>query len=260
MKFNRANIGSVKSVLRSLPFVVFLFILPFPGTVALRLMCLVAMVLIAAFSWRSLVPPPVPCRWAIAFWAGVVLASLVYAVDPAYSLREIKNEVGYCLMAGIAFFAWTRDESRLRLAGLALLAGFAVIAVSVVAGYAWTGGWPSDAYYGGAGSISAYPITAGPVLVLAIVLWRPRHAGRWVVPLGLFFLAVALLSGQRALWPVITLQAALSGVWFWRTAGSPFKWPRIVWASLLLLVLLFGGLYASERLRTNGDPDSPSAM
>lgn len=249
-----------QSVLLPLPFVVFLFILPFPGTVALRLMCLVAMVLIAAFSWRSLAPPPVPCRWAIALWAGVVLASLVYAVDPAYSLREIKNEVGYSLMAGVAFFAWTRDEGRLRLAGLALLAGFAVISVSVVAGYAWTGGWRRDVFYGGAGTISAYLVTVGPALVLAIVLWRPRHAGRWVVLSGLFFLAVALLSGQRALWPTIASQAALFGVWLWRTAGSPFKWPRIAWTSLLLLVLLFGGLYASERFRTSGDPDSSSAM
>lgn len=260
MKFNRANIGSVISVLQSLPFVVFLFILPFPGTVALRLMCLVAMVLIAAFSWRSLAPPPVPCRWAIALWAGVVLASLGYAVDPAYSLREIKNEVGYSLMAGIAFFAWTRDEDSLRLAGLALLAGFAVISVSVVAGYAWTGAWRPDVFYGGAGAISTYLVTAGPVLVLAIVLWRPRHAGRWLVLPGLFFLAVALFSEQRILWPTIALQAVLFAVWLWRTADSPLKSSRIAWTSLLLLVLLVGGLYASERIRTNGDPDSPAAM
>lgn len=252
--------NKVKSVLQPLPFVVFLFILPFPGTVALRLMCLAAMILIAAFSWRSLAPPPIPCRWAIALWAGAALASLAYAVDPAYSLREIKNEVGYSLMACIAFFAWTRDEARLRLAGLALLAGFAVIAVAAVAGYASTGEWRHDVFYGGAGAISAYLVTAGPVLVLAIVLWSPRHAGGWLVLSGLFFLAVALLSGQRVLWPAIALQAALFGVWLWRTGASALQPSRIAWTGVLLLALLAGGLYLSERLRTSGDLDSPSAM
>jgi len=256
----RPDLGIIKSVLLTLPFVALLFILPFPGTVALRLMCLVAMLLIAAFSWRSLAPPPVPCRWAIALWAGAALASLVYAVDPAYSLREIKNEVGYSLMAGIAFFAWTRDEGRLRLAGLALLGGFAVISVSVVAGYAWTGQWRPGVFYGGAGTISAYLVTVAPVLVLALVLWSPRHAGRWVILAGLFFLAVVLLSGQRVLWPTIALQAAFFSVWLWRTADNPLQWSRIAWTSLLLLVLLVGGLFASERFRTNGDSDSPSAM
>jgi O-antigen ligase len=248
------------SVLQSLPFVVFLFILPFPGTVALRLMCLVAMALIAAFSWRSLAPPPVPCRWAIALWAGVVLASLVWAVDPAYSLREIKNEIGYSLAAGITFFAWTRDEGRLRLAGLALLAGFTAISVSVISGYAWHGEWPAYAFYGGFGAISTYLVTVCPVLILAIVSWRPRDAGRWVVASGLLFLAVALLSVQRVLWPAIALQAVLSGAWLWRTAGGPLKSSRLVWTSLVLLALLAGGLYASERLRTKGNSDAPTAM
>lgn len=259
-RFGKNWQGFSQSVLPSLPFMVFLFILPFPGTVALRLLCLGAMVLIVAFSWRSLAPPPIPCRWAIVLWAGVVLFSLVNAIDPDYTLREIKNEVGYSLMTAVAFFAWARGEGRLRLAGLALLAGFAVISVSVVAGYAWTGRWRQDVFYGGVGAISAYLVTVGPVLFLALVLWRPRHARWWAVLLGLFFLAVALLSGQRALWPAIALQAAVCGAWLWRTAESPLRWSRIAWTSLLLLSLLAGGLYASERFRTSGDSDSAAAM
>ena len=84
----------MKWILQLLPFMVLLFILPFPGTVALRLTCLAAAFLIAIASWRRLAPPALPCKWAIALWAGVVIASLVYAVDPSYSLGEIKNEIG----------------------------------------------------------------------------------------------------------------------------------------------------------------------
>ncbi len=131
---------------------VFLFILPFPGTVALRLTCLAAAFLIVVISWRRLTPPPFPCKWAIALWAGVAIASLHFAVDPAYSLDEIKNEVGYALMAFVAFFAWTRDEKQLRLSCLAVLAGFAVISGSALLGADLRKGeWPSDVYYGGVG-------------------------------------------------------------------------------------------------------------
>ena len=105
----------MKTTLPVLPFIVLLFSLPFPGAVALRLTCLAAACLMVVISWRRLAPPPFPCKWAIALWAGVAIASLHFAVDPAYSLSEIRIEVGYALMAFVAFFAWTRDEKRLRL-------------------------------------------------------------------------------------------------------------------------------------------------
>jgi hypothetical protein len=112
----------MKTRLQLLPFMLLLFILPFPRTVALRLACLAAAFLIVVISWRRLTPPPFPCKWAIALWAGVAIASLHFAVDPAYSLGEIRSEVGYALMAFVAFFAWTRDEKRLRLSCVAVLA------------------------------------------------------------------------------------------------------------------------------------------
>ena len=49
---------NLKTALRPLPFMVLLFILPFPGTVVLRLACLAAAFLIVVISWRRLSPPP----------------------------------------------------------------------------------------------------------------------------------------------------------------------------------------------------------
>src|SRR5947207_1607171 len=82
----------------AIPFVGLLLILPFPGTVALRLVCLAAAFLVALLCWRRLAPPSVPCKPALLAWAAVALASLAYAVDSEYSLVEIKNEVGYAMM------------------------------------------------------------------------------------------------------------------------------------------------------------------
>jgi O-antigen ligase len=250
----------MKTALLPVPFVVFLFMVPFPGARAVRLACLAAAFLIVVISWRRLGPPAIPCKWAIGLWAGVVLASLLSAVDPAYSLGEIKNEVGYSLIAFVTFFAWTRDERRLRLAGMALVAGFAVIAGSaLVGGYFRHGEWPSDAYYGGVGGVSNYLVTVGPVLALTLISSGRRHSSRWLA-LGLPFLAVTLLSAQRAVWPAIGLQVALACVWAWRVGAVAVGPVRLAVTGLILVALVGGGVYVSDRSRTGGDPESPVAI
>jgi len=245
----------------ALPFLVFVAILPFRGTVTVRLACLAAASLIVAMAWRRLAPPAVPCRWTIALWAGVALGSLLVAVDPVYSAREIGNEVGFGLIAFVAFLAWTRSERRLRLACLAVLVGFAAIASSALLGaYVRNGVWPAEAYYGDVGQVSSYLVTVGPVLGLAVALFGRRHPARWLVGLGVPFLAVALLCAERALWPALGVQAAVVCVWAWRVHGVAVRPRRLALAVLLVLGLVGGGVYASEQYRTGGDPQSPMAL
>jgi O-antigen ligase len=251
----------MNTTVQVVPSMVLLFILPFPGTEVLRLTCLAAAFLIVVTSWRRLTPPPFPCKWAIALWAGVVIASLVVAVDPAYSRGEIKNEVGYALMAFVAFFALTRDETRLRLACLAVLAGFAVISGSaLVGGDLRRGQWPADVYYGGVGGVSNYLVTVGPILALTVVLFGRQHSSKWLALLGLPFLAVSLLSAQRTLWPAIGLQAALVCVWLWQVRAVAVSPARLALTGMILLVLIGGGIYVSDRYRTGGNPESPFKM
>ena len=252
---------NLKTTLLVLPFMALLFILPFPGTEALRLACLAAAFLVVVISWRRLTPPPFPCTRAIALWAGVVIASLLVAVDPAYSLGEIKNEVGYALIAFAAFFAWTRDEKQLRLSCLAVLAGFAVISGSALLGADLRKGeWPSDVYYGGVGGVSNYLVTVGPVLVLTVALFGRRHSRKWLALLGLAFGAVALLSAQRALWPALGLQAALVCVWVWQVRAVAVDPVRLALTGTILLALIGAGIYVSDQYRTGGNPESPVAM
>src|SRR5262249_54020203 len=161
----------MKAALELLPFPVLLLVLPFPGTVTLRLTSLAAAFLIAVTSWRRLAPPRFPCKLAITVWAGVAIVSLHFAVDQAYSLGEWRSEVGYALMAFVAFFAWTREEQRLRLSCLAVLAGFVVISSSALLGaYLRNGEWPTDGYYGEVGGVSNCLVTVGPVLALTVEL------------------------------------------------------------------------------------------
>ena len=245
----------------ALPLLVFVAVLPFRGTATARLACLAAAGLIVAMSWRRLAPPALPCRWTIGLWAGVALGSLLVAVDPAYSLREVKSEVGYALIAFVVFLAWTRSEERLRLACLAVLAGFLAMSGSALLGaFLRNGEWPADAYYGDVGAVSAYLVTVGPVLALTIALFGHRHATRWLAVLGGPFLAVALLSAERALWPALGVQAAVVCVWRWRIRAGAAATLRLALAGLMVLGLVGGGVYLSERYRTGGDPRSPMAM
>src|SRR6267378_6221560 len=69
-----------------LPFMVLLFVLPFPETVALRLLCLAGAFVIAVALWRRLAPPRIPCTPALVFWVLIALFSLAGAVDCYYSL------------------------------------------------------------------------------------------------------------------------------------------------------------------------------
>ena len=245
----------------ALPFMVFVAVLPFRGTMTVRLACLGMAFLIVVTSWRRLAPPAPPCRWTIALWAAVALGSLLVAVDPAYSVREVRNEVGYAMLAFVAFLAWTRSEARLRLVGLAVLAGFVAMAGSALLGaYLGNGEWPADVYYGDVGTVSSYLVTIGPVLGLTVVLFGHRHATRWLGVLAVPFLAVAVLTAERALWPALGVQAALVGGWGWRVRAGAIAPLRLALAGLVVLGLIGGGVYVSERYRTGGDPRSPMAM
>lgn len=251
----------ITTALQALPFAVLLLVLPFPRAAALRLTCLAVAFLIAATSWRQFAPPPFPCKWAIALWAGVAIASLHFAVDPAYSLGEVRSEVGYALMTFVAFFAWTRDKQRLRLSCLAVLAGFAAISSSALLGaYLRNGDWPSDVYYGGVGAVSNYLVTVGPVLALTAALLGRGHSGKWCAVGGGLFLAIALLCAQRALWPAIGLQAALVCVWLWQVRAVSIGPLRLALTLAILLALIGGGIYVSDRYRTGGNPGSPFAI
>lgn len=237
------------------PAAVFLFILPFPHTVALRLLCLLAAAAIAIVLWRRLAPPPVPLKIPLVVWAAVLLVSIFFAVDPPYTVRELKNELGYTMIAFAALFVLAGDEARLRWLALAVVACFLVISVSALAGYAWKGSWGSGAFYGGEGTISNYFVTAAPVIALAVWLWNPPRVGWCLALLAGLYLCAGLISGQRALWPGLGAQLLVLCAWLWRA-----KPQRLVLGIALVAALTAAGLWASEQVRLRADPDSPNTI
>jgi O-antigen ligase len=193
------------------PFMALLLILPFPGTVTLRLICLSGAFLIAIALWRRFAPPTLPCRLPLAFWASIALLSLVGAVDPEYSLGEIKNEIVYALVAFVAFFAVTREEGDLKRLLGSLLAGAFVLCVWALETRVRLGVWPErGAGFGGTAAFPGYVAIVVPMLLL----FGAYTPGKWrrlaAAALFLIVCVTGLLSLQRILVWILAGQAAVA--------------------------------------------------
>jgi len=199
----------MKPWVRLLPVAVFLFILPFPGTVALRLLALAAGLIACAWIWHREGFPEVPAKTVLLLWAGCALLSLASAVDPAYSLSEIKNEIVYSMAAYLGFITLTRTRGDANFFVIALILGNLVLCLFALLEHFSSDSayWNEHGLAGGSGSYSTYLLALLPALLWAGSTLRHRH--RWSLISGLIALQliVAVLVGQRAFWMVFALQA-----------------------------------------------------
>ena len=207
-------------VAENLPYLVpglFLFILPFPGTVAFRLASLGIAAITAAWMWHRMQPPGIPLKLPIALWVAVSALSLVWALDPQYSLGEIKNEIGYAMVAFLTFYALTQNERQWRLWNWFFLAGACL--VTFFAAYYSIQGMPERLFggqgrvgwHGGPGSSSTYYILLCPLLFIALEESYAKGAFKSIPWLLLLMLAMGgYLSFNRAFW----IALAVSGIAF----------------------------------------------
>ncbi len=186
------------------PGMLFLLVLPTNHTMALRMFCLVGTVAAAFLAARRHGCSSPPLRWPFLAWVILALASLAWSRMPAFSVGEIKTEIGYGLAAFLSFFVLTKDDRELRLWLHAAVGALALSIVLSLVGYAnghAAGVSPYmrwDAVHGYA-SFSTYLSAAVPLLVLWF--WstgsRMRYAG-WLV-VTLLVIAASLL-GNRMFW------------------------------------------------------------
>jgi O-antigen ligase len=192
----------------------FLFILPFPGTVAFRLISLSIAAITAALMWHRVAPPRIPLMLPIALWIAISVLSLVWALDPQYSLGEIKNEIGYTLVAFLTFYALTHSERQWRLWKWPFLIGACL--VTSFAAYYFLQGMPDRLFggqgqvgwHGGPGNSSTYYILLCPLLFIALDQSLTKSTFRSVPWLLLIMVAIGgYLSYNRAFWIALAISA-----------------------------------------------------
>ena len=237
---------AMKAWVRLLPPAVFLFILPFPGTVSLRLLALAAGLIVCAWIWRREGLPQIPAKRALLFWLGCALFSLITAVDLAYSLGEIKNEIGYAMAAYLSFLSVTRTRAAAGYLLTALILGSLALAALALREFFLSDStsWNEFGRAGGSGSYTTYLLALLPALLWAGSVLRHRH--RWGLIAGLIALqlVVAALAGQRAFWLAFALQALLA-LYLLRARGfiaiSAARMRALGVAAVVLCVLAMAG-------------------
>jgi O-antigen ligase len=167
--------------------------------------------------WHRIAPPRIPLKLPISLWIAVSVLSLVWALDPQYSLGEIKNEIGYTMVAFLTFYALTQGERQWRLWNWFFLAGACL--VTFFAAYYSIQGMPERLFggqgrvgwHGGPGSSTTYYILLCPLLFIALEQSYAKGTFKSIPWLLLLMVAIGgYLSYNRAFW----IALAVSGIAF----------------------------------------------
>jgi O-antigen ligase len=191
----------------------------FSHTVALRLVLLfagTALVLAAALRARlrdgkeiSFTPP---LLIPFALWAGWAALSLAWTIDPGITRKELRNEVGYTLLAYWLCFVGAQAASAPRLfVAIGALGAVAVCAVALREIWFTTPG-ATLLLYGGPG---AFPSTLLILLpcTLAIAWYAARRKRHVVMSFSIALLALYVVAGyavqNRVFWFAVGVQIVL---------------------------------------------------
>lgn len=194
---------------------VFLTVLPFSSSVALRNIALVAGGA-AALAWiagtrresRDRLPPgrvliPLACWW---FWCA---ASVAWSVDPGYTLSELRPSLLPGIAGFLLFHAMTVDYTDLDRWAAALTVGLAALAAVAIGQHLYAGRWDPLRWHVDTGYYTTHLVLAAPLVVW---LWL-RSAGRstWLRPAiavtVVGTLLVAYWAENRMMWIALAAMA-----------------------------------------------------
>lgn len=238
-------------LLATAPFLGFLFILPFTHTVALRLLCLLGMLGVTLYQYycghRGL--RQLPITPPLIAWLTISLLSLTYSLDVQHSLGEIKNELGYGLIALLAFFLAAQSKRFLMLALSTLGVSVLVLTAFTFQTYPINNCWVPDAPHGGVGDFSSYLIYTYPFLGYLAWFYRENRAAMMLMLLmGMLTLIPLVWTQNRMALISIAIQLSVFlGLYYWTRRGR-----RIF---LVLPALLLTALFTSNTIK----PVDPTA-
>lgn len=231
--------------LRAAPFLGLLFILPFIGTTAFRLFCLLGVLIVTAMEWRRIQLPPSSILRPYLAWGLLALTASILSTESSLSIREFKNEIGYTTIALIGFLGFVREERDLDLALKALIASALGMVALAVVSKLQGGPWPMDAHHGGVGDYSSFFVYVAPLLawwvwqtgriwvyvvaapigglMLVSVMWTDNRMAIISFSIELMVLAGLLLSGKWRRLYLLSIAFLAVGILFGTTSLSPLK-------------------------------------
>lgn len=244
-----------------LPAVVFLFVLPFSSLGGLRLTALVLSALMVWLGRDSLDVPRLPIKGALLLWAAIAFMSLAWALDPRYTFREIRVEIGYGVIAFLVFFSLTRSWEEGKLWLRTLVASMLVINGIALSHYFESKGTFSPGQHGDIGRYSTYLITMlAPTLFLATRGSLRKSSSYLAWLLVLLILTGGYMTANRMFWLAAIVMVAFFTVLYVVGHERP---PLIVkrasllcGASIVVLALLFGAVLEQRTASFSDEPKS----
>jgi O-antigen ligase len=220
--------------------ILLLFSLPFAYITAVREIALG----LAAFFWvmamvlnRRLSFQKTPLDWPLLAWVGVALLSLLWAVNPAYSFKEIKGEILKGLLIFYLVCYGLNREDRLKQVFLSLIVSNLLMVFWGFWFFYAEGGRLNEftvrasSLHSGYGSLGTYLITVFPFLLIGCfspLLKKFRWALWGLVGVNLFCIYITF---GRAMWLAVALEIAVLGLVLLRK--------RVVLILSLVLLVLF---------------------
>lgn len=186
---------------------VFLFVLPIPHTATLRLASLFGAAILAFMLVRRQGMPSLPLKAPFAAWALIAGASLVYAVEPQYSIGEIKTELLYSFLAFFVFFTQTRGAREWNVWLSAIVMSLLVLsATNVWLWYKTADAMSPQYFYNGVGAYTTYVITVLPLVIFFLFQIPARGLARVLICSSpLLLLVPAYLTMNRTVWIVVAV-------------------------------------------------------
>jgi O-antigen ligase len=240
-----------------IPPAVYLFILPFAHTIAVRWVAL-GLGIVAAIRYRPATGVPrVPALLPISLWMIVAATSLVWAEDFDYSFGEFRIDVLYALAGFVVLFILTESERDFRILLRSILAGAFTISAIAVISYLQHDEWGAD-YQNFLGEFSSCMLMA--IAVIPLVVTENAERGKKLLAVAVVLVVVfaaGFCARSRMFWISAFSMVLVAGTMYaWR---KPMK-VRVAVALGLLLMLAIGTagfIFASARPGLSPDNTDP---
>lgn len=232
---------------------------------------LAAVIVVAGWVGRGTrVPAPDRAVLAmLALWCAWSVASLTWSLDVAYSSSQLKREIGWSLLAILAFYVAAATAHAWRTLVGAALTAFAIYSAIAIGAVFAPGGWDPSRWHSGVGPYATHVVLVAPLL---LTLLAPAPAGfgsrRRTIALGIVLLALLLVSARltdnRVVWialAVVFATASVLAAWRWHAslARAPLRWLAPLFALMIVLGVVFADV-TRERAQQDFPPQTSVAQ
>lgn len=243
----------------------YLWILPIAHTTTIRELLFFSLFFTTLWAaWRKglKLTLPLPTAWLI--YGAVAGVSLFYALDPVYSLKEIKSEILYSMLTMLIAASWVRNEKALSKVVWLLIAGNVfLVCIGIIQVIHLQLSSPEKILTApldiGVGKFSTYIILVIPFIIAQAIMSLKRNS---FAAFSMFLLLCGNLialhfTANRAAWQSLVIEFVLISFLLWYCRGLLFS-PKIligVGVILSLLAIFFSFFVVIQRSTNIKNPN-----